>query len=117
MKTLMKCLVVLSVLMMTSCLSDVQKEVKQEYNLSKIMCGYAWNKSKSEVVLDEFEARLDRYRIILKKVDDGKINYYDFEFRILDSELVCLTQSTYFTQADRTTPQMKRIMNKINQLK
>lgn len=118
MKTIMKFLVISAILLMTSCLSDVQKQVKKEYGLDKIMCGYAWNKNKSEVIIDEIEARIDRQIVILKDIKAGKTDYIakQYEITTLFSEIKQLSQNPCFQIYNDTSPQMGRIRSKLEQI-
>ena len=121
MKTVIKFLVIPAILLMTSCLSDVQKEVKKECNLSKIMCGYSGNKGKSEVLLDEVEARLDRFGVILKEMKMGKTDYISKqnEITILNDEMYRLCNCPYYSicfDGDVLLPQPQRIDKKIKQI-
>jgi len=105
-KNIIKFLVIAAILLMTSCLSDVQKEVKREYNLNKIMCGYSGNKTKAEVIMDEIEAKINRMVTLTINGNDGD-DY--MEVITLSTEIQILMQSTYLTSDDFLSPQMKRI--------
>jgi len=114
-KNVIKFWVIAAMLLMTSCLSDVQKEVKKECNLSKIMCGYSGNKTKAEVIMDEIEARIDRTITIIEHVKNG--DDYDYmEAITLNTEIQMLIQNPCLTTNDYLSPQMKRIEEKQYQM-
>jgi len=99
-KNVIKFLVIAAILLMTSCLSDVQKRVKQDYGLDKIMCGYAGDKNTAQVVTEEIEARIERVKVIYSSIEPGHLKYNENkvnELRTLYVEIYTLLKSNYIT--------------------
>ena len=102
---------VVSVLLISNCTSKTQRMVKQQYGLHKVLAIYSCNKTTSEVVMDEIEARINK---MIKIKNSGNDNY--MEMMILNIEVQSLLQSPDLPSGDYVPPQLKRIEAKMKQL-